>query len=61
MRAIAAKAEGLRVLVGTLQRDRLGWRDHAKLSGRFIDHWIWDALAELPAGRKVRIRIEVLD
>lgn len=59
--ALTGKSEGRHVLVGTLQRDRLGWNEFVKLGGKFVRFWIWDALAEMPAGRKVRITIEVLD
>lgn len=54
------RADNLEVLVGTLQRDRHRWRDYVKLDGMYVRYWIWDALARMPAGKKVRIKIEVV-
>jgi len=56
-----ARAENLEVMVGTLHRDVLGWGDHVRLDGHLVKYWIWNALQRMPAGKKIRIRIEVLD
>lgn len=49
------------VMVGKIQPDRMGWDSYVKLSGSRVDYWIWNVLARMPEGKKVRIIVEVLE
>jgi len=59
--AITGRAENLETITGVLQRDSKRWPEYVKIGGMFVKYWVWDALERLPEGKKVRIRIEVLD
>lgn len=58
---LTLRSEKRKVIVGKIRHDRLKYTNYVCLGRHSASHFIFDELAKVPEGTKVRVTIEVLD